>query len=63
MTIENFEELVREGIKAIPQKFLDMLDNVDIVVEENPTPEQLKKLKKIDNPQAVVIIGWQDIGY
>lgn len=49
MDIENFEELVREGIKAIPQKFLDLLDNVDIIVEENPTPEQLKKLKIKNN--------------
>ncbi|MCK9446028.1 metallopeptidase family protein [bacterium] len=45
MDIERFEKLVEEGIKDIPQKFLDKLDNVGIVVEENPTPEQLKKLK------------------
>jgi predicted Zn-dependent protease with MMP-like domain len=45
MNIERFEKLVEEGIKDIPQKFLDKLDNVGIVVEENPTSEQLKKLK------------------
>jgi predicted Zn-dependent protease with MMP-like domain len=45
MNIERFEQLVNEGIKDIPQKFLDKLDNVGIVVEDNPTPEQLKKLK------------------
>jgi predicted Zn-dependent protease with MMP-like domain len=45
MDMERFEKLVEEGIKDIPQKFLDKLDNVGIVVEENPTPEQLKKLK------------------
>lgn len=49
MTTEQFEELVREGIKAIPKKFLDKLDNVDIVIEDNPTPEQLKKLKVKNN--------------
>ena len=43
--MERFEKLVEEGIKDIPQRFLDKLDNVGIVVEENPTPEQLKKLK------------------
>ncbi len=45
MEIEKFEQLVNEGIKDIPQKFLDKLDNVGIVIEDNPTPEQLKKLK------------------
>jgi predicted Zn-dependent protease with MMP-like domain len=45
MDREKFEKLVSEGIKDIPQKFLDKLDNVGIVIEDNPTPEQLKKLK------------------
>lgn len=43
--MERFEQLVNEGIKDIPQKFLDKLDNVGIVIEDEPTPEQLKKLK------------------
>jgi len=45
MTQEKFEELVNEGIKAIPKKFLEKLDNVDIVIEDEPTPEQLRKLR------------------
>lgn len=45
MEIEKFEQLVNEGIKDIPQKFLDKLDNVGIIIEDDPTPEQLKKLK------------------
>ena len=45
MTIEKFEKLVNEGIKAIPKEFLEKLENVDIVVEETPVPEQLRKLK------------------
>jgi len=44
-TIEKFEELVNKGIEAIPKGFLEKLDNVEIIVEETPTPEQLKKLK------------------
>jgi len=40
-----FEELVNEGIKAIPKKFLEKLDNVDIVIEDEPTPYQLRKLR------------------
>ena len=34
MEIEKFEKLVKEGIKDIPKRFLDKLDNVDIVIEE-----------------------------
>jgi len=45
MTNEKFEKIVKEGIKAIPQKFLEKLENVDIIVEELPTKEQLGKLK------------------
>ncbi len=45
MEFEKFEKLVNEGIKAIPQKFLEKLDNVDIVIEDEPTPYQLTKLK------------------
>jgi predicted Zn-dependent protease with MMP-like domain len=49
MILEEFEELVREGIRAIPQEFLDKLENVDIIVEENPTLEQIEKLKIRNN--------------
>jgi predicted Zn-dependent protease with MMP-like domain len=45
MTIENFEKLVNEGIEQIPKKFLEKIKNTAIVVEEEPTQEQLKKLK------------------
>jgi len=45
MTREKFEKLVREGIKNIPERFLEKLDNVDIVIEDEPTPYQLRKLR------------------
>jgi len=45
MKCKNFEELVNEGIKAIPKKFLEKLDNVDIVIEDEPTLYQLKKIR------------------
>ncbi len=40
-----FEELVKQGIEAIPQRFLEKLDNVDIVIEDEPTETQIEKLK------------------
>ena len=45
MELEKFEKLVNEGIKAIPKKFLEKLDNVDIVIEDEPTSYQLRKLR------------------
>jgi len=39
-----FEKIVKEGIKAIPEKFLRKLENVAIVVENEPIPAQEKKL-------------------
>ena len=44
MDREKFEKLVWEGIEAIPKRFLEKLDNVDIIIEDEPTPEQVKKL-------------------
>ena len=41
---KDFEELVKEGISAIPEKFLRKLDNVAIVIEDEPTSAQKKKL-------------------
>lgn len=49
MDHNEFEKIVVEGIKAIPKKFLEKLDNIDIVIEDNPTKEQLKELKVRNN--------------
>lgn len=40
---EQFEEMVAKAFEELPQEFLDMLDNVDIVVEDYPTPEQIEQ--------------------
>jgi len=45
MNHERFEKLVNEAIAAIPKRFLEKLDNVDIVIEDEPTPYQLRKLR------------------
>ena len=42
-----FEEIVNEGIKAIPEKFLQKLKNVEIVIEDEPTLAQRKKLHPV----------------
>jgi predicted Zn-dependent protease with MMP-like domain len=43
-TNEQFEQLVKEGIDSIDEKFLQKLKNVEIVIEDDPTPFQLQKL-------------------
>ena len=43
MSDEEFEELVNAGVEAIPKKFLDLLNNVAIVIEAEPNTEQTKK--------------------
>ena len=44
MEQEEFEQLVKEGIDAIPEKFLKKLKNVEICVQDDPTPQQLQRL-------------------
>ena len=56
MTAEKFEQLVKEGIEAIPEKFLKQLKNVDIVIEDKPTDYQLGKLKA-RREQGLMILG------
>lgn len=56
MTQEEFEKLVNEGIKAVPEKFLKRLNNIDIVIEDEPTSYQLEKLK-VRQKQGLMILG------
>jgi len=39
-----FEKLVEEGMEQIPKEFLAKLENVAVVVEDEPNEEQLKKV-------------------
>ena len=45
MTRAQFEALVVEGIDMIPEKFLKLLNNVALVVEDEPTLEQRRKMR------------------
>lgn len=38
MTNEAFELIVRQTIKTLPHEFLNQLDNVEIVIEDYPSP-------------------------
>jgi predicted Zn-dependent protease with MMP-like domain len=41
---KDFEALVREALEELPQEFAERLDNVAVVVEEEPNPEVLREL-------------------
>ncbi len=43
MDREKFEELVDKAVKSLPEEFLSRLDNIDVLVEDQPTPSQLRK--------------------
>ncbi len=36
----DFEELVRQAVESLPDRFLERLDNVDVVVEGRPSRDQ-----------------------
>ena len=42
MRRREFEELVRQALEGLPEPFLDRMDNVDVVVQRWPSPQQLK---------------------
>jgi predicted Zn-dependent protease with MMP-like domain len=44
MDRESFERLVARAVDDLPEEFLERLENIDIVVEDYPTPNQLLKL-------------------
>lgn len=45
MEKSKFEKLVQDGVREIPENFRRKLSNVAIVVEDDPSRDQLKKLK------------------
>lgn len=57
MTRDEFDVLVEEALGTIPQKFRDALKNVAIVVEDEPTPEQLASIDDEDFGDHDTLLG------
>jgi predicted Zn-dependent protease with MMP-like domain len=53
MQIEEFRTLVERAIENLPPEFQRKLENVDVVVEEWPTPGQLRRAKHIHPTQLL----------
>lgn len=44
MTDSEFDELITRAMNELPQKYINGLQNVAIVMADEPTPEQIKKM-------------------
>jgi predicted Zn-dependent protease with MMP-like domain len=50
-----FEELVREALDDLPEEFAQRLDNVAVVIEDDPSPELLRSMGM--NPRRDTLFG------
>ncbi|MFC1901955.1 metallopeptidase family protein [Chloroflexota bacterium] len=46
MEKERFEQLVVKAVDSLPDEFLARMENIDVVVADQPTPRQLSELDK-----------------
>jgi predicted Zn-dependent protease with MMP-like domain len=44
MDRESFERLVAQAVEDLPGEFRDRLENIDIVVEDYPTPAKMQRM-------------------
>ena len=51
-----FEQLVRQALEEMPSEFAEQLDNVAVVVEEEPDPEDLRAME-LDHEFADELFG------
>jgi predicted Zn-dependent protease with MMP-like domain len=53
MTRSEFRDLVDEALDTIPKRFRDAMQNIAIVVDDEPTPEQLESVE-IEPPDTLL---------
>ncbi len=54
MELEHFEELVRRGLDLIPDEIAQRISNIDIVVQDEPTQQQLAS---VGVPRGHTLLG------
>lgn len=57
MTDEEFETAIDNALEAIPERFIEALDNVVIVAEDEPNEEDLDIVEDPDFPSGTVSQG------
>ena len=53
MERQKFEKLVDNAIEALPDEFKNKLENVDVMVEDWPSPQQASRLKLRNKAQLL----------
>jgi predicted Zn-dependent protease with MMP-like domain len=53
METERFEQLVAQAVENLPQQIKDSLENIDIIVADEPTHEQLSR-KELGRNQTLL---------
>ena len=59
MDEKRFRKLVVEALDNLPKEFAEKLNNVSVVVEDSPTPAQLKSLRL--TPRALLFGLYQGV--
>ena len=55
---EEFEALVEQAVEQLPEEFREALDNVAVMVEEEPSEEDLEEVGiDLDDPDADELFG------
>jgi predicted Zn-dependent protease with MMP-like domain len=52
-----FEKVVMEALASLPKRFSDLIDNVVIAVEEEPTADDLAEIEPEDDDGDAEILG------
>lgn len=45
MERKEFEKLVREALKTLPQKFAEKMENVEIIIEDEPSQQTRREMR------------------
>ncbi len=45
MTREEFENCVDEALDSLPEEFEQLLENIEVIVQNRPSPQQVQKMK------------------
>jgi len=53
MNMQKFEELVSKAVEELPAEFKNKLENIEIVIEDWPSPRQLSRLGLRHNTQLL----------
>jgi len=56
MDRERFAQLVAKAVESLPEEFRDKMENVDVVVEDQPAQEQLAKLRR-KRGEGLLLLG------